>query len=109
VGETQWSVKSCPVNFFEAALCGLQRAERGVPRENLPPPQDHGHVITLSSGCKLESDRLYHYAYHQKEEANRLGEMLDEGLITDSTSPFSSPIILIKKNDEPNYPITMVK
>lgn len=50
---------------------------------------------------KLESDRSYRHAYRQKEVANRLGEMLYEGLITHSTGSFSSPVILIKKNDGP--------
>jgi len=52
------------------------------------------------SGSQPVKVKPYRYPHSQKEEIERLvSGLLDEGIIQPSKSPFSSPIILVKKKD----------
>nr|KYP59153.1 Retrovirus-related Pol polyprotein from transposon 17.6 [Cajanus cajan] len=65
-----------------------------------PPPRAHGHSIPLMDGSAPVKVKPYRYPHSQKEEIEKLvAEMLHEGIIQPSKSPFSSPIILVKKKD----------
>lgn len=68
--------------------------------KGLPSHRTHDHAITLTPEAKPVSVRPYQYVYHHKDEIEKqVGEMLSDGIIRHSTSPFSSPVILVKKKD----------
>ena len=68
--------------------------------ERLPPRRSIEHHIHLKKDTNPVNVRSYRYAYHQKEEMEKLiEEMLTSGVIRPSKSPFSSPVLLVKKKD----------
>lgn len=68
--------------------------------QGLPPKRDYDHAIVLKEGAQIPNIRPYRYPYYQKNEIeNIVKEMLHAGIIRPSNSPFSSPVILVKKKD----------
>lgn len=66
----------------------------------LPPIRSLDHVVPLKPGALPVSQRPYRYNYFQKEELEKqVQEMLLNGIIQQSQSPFSSPALLVKKKD----------
>jgi hypothetical protein len=66
--------------------------------EQLPLIREIDHTITLKKGTGPVNVRPYMYAYFQKAEIKKqVQNMLKLGFIRSSTSPFSSPILLVKK------------
>ncbi|XP_042010513.1 uncharacterized protein LOC121759078 [Salvia splendens] len=66
----------------------------------MPPARPFDHRIHLLPNSKPVNVRPYRYPYFQKTEIERqVKEMLDAGIIRRSQSPFSSPVLLIRKND----------
>lgn len=65
----------------------------------LPPHQPIDHQIHLQ-GTGPVNIRLYRYAHAQKEEIEKLvDDMLQLGIIRPSTSPYSSPMLFVRKKD----------
>lgn len=67
---------------------------------DLPPPRACDHVIPLVEGAAPVNVRPYRFAPALKDEIERqVQEMLQNGLIQPSNSPFSSSVLLVKKKD----------
>ncbi|XP_058757342.1 uncharacterized protein LOC131630580 [Vicia villosa] len=70
------------------------------PPHGLPPSRPHDHHIPLNPNTAPINVRPYRYPHSQKEAMTTLiHEMLAEGIIKPSTSPFSSPVLLVRKKD----------
>lgn len=66
----------------------------------LPPSRGRTHSITLKEGTELVNVMPYRYSHQQKNEIERqVQELLDLGIIRNSSSRFSRPLILVKKKD----------
>lgn len=68
--------------------------------DHLPPKRSHDHHIPLQPNTEPVSVRPYRYPYYQKNEIEKMvQELLDTGLVRPSSSPFSSPVLLVRKTD----------
>uniref|UniRef100_A0A2N9IS51 Reverse transcriptase n=1 Tax=Fagus sylvatica TaxID=28930 RepID=A0A2N9IS51_FAGSY len=68
--------------------------------KGLPPLRGHEHQILLKEGTQPICQRPYRYPYYQKTEIEKIvKELLNSGSIRPSQSPFSSPVLLVRKSD----------
>ncbi|KAL9440783.1 hypothetical protein AB3S75_019452 [Citrus x aurantiifolia] len=91
-----------PLNVVPVSMQQLLKGYGELFQEptQLPPTRGIDHCIIFKEGTEPVSVRPYRYAYFQKAEIEKqVEEMLNSGLIRPSTSPFSSPVLLVKKKD----------
>jgi hypothetical protein len=66
----------------------------------MPPARSHDHKINLLEGTQPTCARSYRYPYYQKKEIERqVRDMLTSGVVRPSKSPYSSPVLLVRKAD----------
>ena len=66
----------------------------------LPPIRGHERAFIVRDGSELVNVRPYCYPRFQKDEVERLiKKMLEARIIQPSTSPYFSPVLLVKKRD----------
>lgn len=66
--------------------------------QGLPPQRPYSHSIPFLPGAQPFRLRPYRYNPAQKDEIERqVKELLKNGMIQESTSPFASPVLLVKK------------
>lgn len=67
---------------------------------DLPRYRDHDHKIVLKEGTSPVNVRPYRYSSSQKDKIEKMiQELLQTGVIRHSLSPYSSPIVMVKKKD----------
>lgn len=70
------------------------------PTELPPRREKHDHQIPLLEGSNPVNQRPYRYALYQKTEIDKMVQtLLDAGTIQTSSSPYASPVVLVKKKD----------
>nr|XP_027083907.1 uncharacterized protein LOC113706223 [Coffea arabica] len=68
--------------------------------QGLPPERELDHQITLKPGAEPFKLKPYRYPYaHKSEIEKQVAEMLTNGIVKHSCSPFASPVLLVKKKD----------
>ncbi|CAN6252738.1 unnamed protein product [Urochloa humidicola] len=68
--------------------------------QNLPPQREDDHRIPLIPGAQPMNVRPYRYSLLQKTEIEKqIKDMLKRRVIQHGTSPFASPVLLVKKKD----------
>jgi hypothetical protein len=68
--------------------------------QGLPPIRSHDHQIVLKEGSQLILVRPYRYPHYQKGEIEKIvKDLLESRAIRPSQSPFSSPVLLVRKAD----------
>lgn len=100
-GEPESSDKNMMANVPEFLQGTLQQFQHVIELPvGLPPLRGHEHGITLKEGTDPISLRPYRFPQTQKDEVEKLfSDMLQAHIIQPSQSPFSSPVLLVKKKD----------
>ncbi|WVZ69652.1 hypothetical protein U9M48_018407 [Paspalum notatum var. saurae] len=93
------SPAGCPRPLLDSLLRQFEAVFQ-EPR-GLPPERPYDHRIHLLLGTAPVAVRPYRYPQLQKDELERqCAAMLEQGIIRPSTSPFSAPVLLVRKADK---------
>ena len=110
--QTEPQVSKEALSSFVEGICCLFNTFNKIfmaPTE-LPPPRQLDHRIPLLPNATPVNVRPYRYPHFQKAEIEKLvGEMLRDGVIRPSTSPSSSPILLVKKKTEHGVSVSITE
>lgn len=87
----------CPgLNHLLESYSELFEEPKGLP----PHREKHDHQIPLMEGSNPVNQRPYRYALYQKTEIDKMVQsLIDAGTIQTSSSPYASPVVLVKKKD----------
>ncbi|GKG37160.1 hypothetical protein Tco_0447333, partial [Tanacetum coccineum] len=67
---------------------------------SLPPKRKQDHRIPLLPDTSPINIRPYKHPSNQKDDVEAMvKELMESGVIRDSQSPYSSPIVMVKKKD----------
>lgn len=95
LGEQQEGVADCPANM-EALL--HQYSDLFEEPMGLPLPRMHDHRIPLAAHSQPVNVRPYRCPHYQKNEIDKIvADLLGQGVIRPSVSPYSSSVLLVKK------------
>ncbi|PRQ33305.1 putative nucleotidyltransferase, Ribonuclease H [Rosa chinensis] len=87
-----------PPSGVKTLLCAF--SDLFAPPSGLPPPRPIDHKISLLPHSGPVNVRPYRYPHSQKAELEaQVKEMLATGIIRPSSSPYSSPVLLVKKKE----------
>jgi len=68
--------------------------------QGLPPNRTHDHASQLKERINIPNILPYRYPHYQKKVIEEMvRETLDYVITQPSTSPYASPILLVKKKD----------
>jgi hypothetical protein len=102
LGDGSSCLMVCATHLQDNLLPYLLQAYADIFAEphGLPPPRRHDHRIHLLLGMPPVAVWPYRYLQLLKDEVERkCQDMLSQGIIRPSTSPFSAPVLLVKKLD----------
>ncbi|XP_026416754.1 uncharacterized protein LOC113312214 [Papaver somniferum] len=97
-----FSISSTPITPPPPAVSTLLESFADIFAEptGLPPSRSLDHKIPLKTGSNPTSERPYKCTYiHKSVVESLVSEMLSNGVIQNSHSPFAAPILLVKKKD----------
>ncbi|KAJ1700817.1 hypothetical protein LUZ63_000596 [Rhynchospora breviuscula] len=97
--QTEVHSDSKPVHLELSAALEQHKAAFEEPTA-LPPRRTVDHAVPLLPDSKPINQKPYRYSYFQKVEIEKIMiELLKNQLIQPSSSPFASPVLLVKKKD----------
>lgn len=95
--QASWNMSSNREEELSALLAAFE--DIFAEPTTLPPKRTHEHIIHLK-GPEPISVKPHRYPTVQKDAMEEMvREMLDSGIIRNCTSPFSAPMVLLKKKD----------
>jgi hypothetical protein len=98
--QSQDKLSSVGSNYPKIQKVIDQYADVFLDQMGLPPHRNCDHHIPLMNDTKPPNVRPYRIPHKQKDEVdNLIKSMLQDGIIRPSTSPYSSPAILVRKKD----------